>query len=79
MQDGAPYILSLEAGPTEDDERNQGFTFVAKTVFKNKEDFEYYDKECEAHKEFKAKAKSLDVQGMMMIYYTPAIAAGPSL
>jgi hypothetical protein len=48
-------------------------------VFKNKEDFEFYDKECEAHKEMKAKAKNLDVQGMMMVYCTPAVAAGPSL
>jgi hypothetical protein len=39
------------------------------------EDFEYYDKECEAHKEFKVKAKAFDIQGFMMIYYTPAVVA----
>lgn len=74
-QDGKPYILSLEAGPTYEDARNQGYTLVAKTVFKNIEDFEYYDKECQAHKEFKAKGKTLDVQGMMMVFFSPSVAA----
>jgi hypothetical protein len=48
---------------------------VAKSVFKNKEDFDYYDTECEAHKEFKAKAKAFNVEGMMMVYYTPGYSA----
>jgi hypothetical protein len=74
-QDGKPYILSLEAGLTYDDARSQGYTLVAKTMFKNKEDFDYYDTECEAHKILKAKAKSLDVQGVLMIYFTPDVAA----
>ena len=73
VQDGKPYIVSLEAGPTEEDARNQGYTFVAKSVFKNMEDFEFYDKHCEAHHELKAKAKNLDVQGMMMIFFSPAV------
>ena len=78
-QDGAPYILSLEAGPAEHDARSQGYTFVTKTVFKNKEDFDYYDTQCEAHKELKTKAKSLDIQGVMMVYFTPTFVAGASL
>jgi len=74
-RDGKPYILSLEAGPANEDARSQGFTFVAKSVFKNLEDFWYYDKECAAHQKFKANLveKKVKVEGMMMVYYTPAL------
>lgn len=72
-QDGKPYILSLEAGPLFEDVRSQGFTFTAKSEFASKEDMVYYDNECAAHATLKAAGKSLGVEGMMMIYYTPAV------
>jgi len=76
-KNGNPYILSLEAGPTYDDARNQGFTFVAKTVFKNREDHDFYDKDCPAHKVFKQTlaGRGIDVlqQGIMTVFYTPAV------
>jgi hypothetical protein len=45
-------------------------------VFKNLEDMEYYDKECEAHKKLKAKvAAELEVNGVMTVFYTPGLSA----
>jgi len=74
-KDGKPYILSLQAGPAYDDARSQGYTFVAKSEFKSKADMDYYDTECEAHKTLKAAAKKLEVQGIMTVYYEPAVVA----
>jgi len=74
-KNGAPYILSLAAGHAYEDQRSQGYTIVAKTEFKNKEDMDYYDTECEAHKNLKAEAKNLGVEGVMTVYYTPAVVA----
>ncbi|KIW12156.1 hypothetical protein PV08_09431 [Exophiala spinifera] len=50
-QDGAPYIISNEAARVANasEERAQGYTLIAVTTFKSREDFEYYDKQCEAH------------------------------
>ena len=75
-QDGKPYILSFEAGPTSDDS-NPNVNFVAKSVFKNLEDMKYYENECVAHKKLKAKvASELEMQGPpMTVYYTPTFSA----
>jgi hypothetical protein len=74
-QDGKPYILSLEAGPTSDDS-NPNFNFVGKSIFKNLEDLVYYEKECVAHKTLKAKAaRELELQGIMTVYYTSSFSA----
>lgn len=35
------------------EERAQGYTMLAVTVFKSREDFDYYDKECPAHKKLR--------------------------
>ena len=37
------------------------------------EDMKYYDEECEAHKTLKVNAKTLGIEGMMMIYYDPVV------
>lgn len=64
----------MEAGPLEPDARSNGYTFVSKTVFKNREDFDFYDNECEAHKELKTRAKKLGVEGPpQMIFFTPTV------
>lgn len=74
-QDGKPYILSIEAGPTSDD-ANPNFNFVGKSVFKNLEDMRYYENECVAHKTLKAKAASeLELEGIMTVYYAPTFSA----
>ncbi|KAH8698700.1 hypothetical protein BGW36DRAFT_376622 [Talaromyces proteolyticus] len=72
-KNGKPYILSVTAGSTFDDQRNQGFTVAVISSFASLEDFEYYDKECEAHAALKPVANSMH-QGIMMAYFNNAVA-----
>ncbi|KAH7346954.1 stress responsive A/B barrel domain-containing protein [Pyrenochaeta sp. MPI-SDFR-AT-0127] len=65
---GEAYILSVEAGITQQDQRAQGYTIVATSTFKSKEDFDYYDKECKAHDELRTFARSVQ-QGFCMVYF----------
>lgn len=67
-KNGEQYILSVEAGTTQDDQRAQGYTIVATSTFKDKEDFDYYDKECKAHDELRTFARSVS-QGFCMVYF----------
>ncbi|KIW94240.1 uncharacterized protein Z519_05556 [Cladophialophora bantiana CBS 173.52] len=55
QKDGKPYILSNEATRVlnSSEERSQGYTLVAVTTFKSREDVEYYDKGCAAHKKLR--------------------------
>jgi len=78
-RNGSPYILSLAAGPAKPDERSQGFTFVAKSEFKNMDDWKYYDVECEAHKTLKKGAATLGVEGILTVYYEPGVLAGQGI
>jgi hypothetical protein len=71
-QDGSPYIVSVKAGKTFADQRAQGYTIAVMTTFASKEDFEYYDTACEAHKELKAFAASVH-QGNLMVYFHSAL------
>ncbi|RGP78399.1 stress responsive a b barrel domain-containing [Fusarium longipes] len=68
VKDGKPYISSVEAGKASSDQRAQGFTVVAISRFNSKEDFNYYDTECEAHLELRGFAKNVN-QGFAMIYF----------
>jgi len=72
-KDGKPYILALAAGPAYEDVRSQGFTLVARSEFANLDDMKYYDEGCEAHKVLKQGAKTLGVEGIMTVYYTPEV------
>jgi len=72
-KDGKPYILSLAAGPAYEDARSQGYTLVARSEFKDLEDMKFYDDGCEAHAELKKGAKTLGVEGVMTVYYTPEV------
>ncbi|CZR60784.1 uncharacterized protein PAC_10680 [Phialocephala subalpina] len=56
-KDGMPYILSMATGPAQGHVKDQGYTFVTKSEFKNKEDMEYYEKEFEGHLEYKKLLK----------------------
>ena len=55
-QDGKPYILSLDVGQVQNtsEERSRGYTVAVQSTFASREDYEYYDKVCEAHKAFKS-------------------------
>ncbi|PMD27581.1 hypothetical protein NA56DRAFT_615380 [Hyaloscypha hepaticicola] len=72
-KDGKPYILSLVAGQAHDDQRSQGYTVAAKSEFSTLEDMKYYDTDCEAHQTLKAGVKSLGVEGIMTVYFPPAV------
>ncbi len=72
FQDGKPYILSLEAGASMEDPRNQGYTLAVTSKYASKEDMDYYDNECEAHKHLKSYAKPM-VQGVMTVFFEDAI------
>ncbi len=73
LQDGKPYILSLVAGQAHDDQRSQGYTVAAKSEFTTLEDMKYYDTDCEAHQTLKAGVKSLGAEGIMTVYFPPAV------
>jgi hypothetical protein len=74
-QDGKPYILSMQAGRTRAHVNiDQGYTLVAKTVFKSMEDVEYYIDGCEAHQAFKVYLKeNATPEGLMSICFTPEV------
>lgn len=67
-QDGKPYILACEAGETAPEPRAKGWTIAAKTTFATKEDMDYYDNECEAHKQLKVVAKPV-VEDLMAVWF----------
>jgi Stress responsive A/B Barrel Domain len=74
QQNGVPYIVSMQAGPAYGAARDQGYTFVAKSVFQNKEDMEHYETKCEAHQEYKDFLKAnVTLEGLMALYFTPSL------
>ncbi|GAB0133500.1 hypothetical protein EsDP_00001907 [Epichloe bromicola] len=76
QKDGKPYILSLAAGPTEEDPRSQGYTVACKTEFASMDDMKYYDNSCQAHQALKATAKDLGVEGILTVYFKPQVIGG---
>ena len=56
IQDGKPYVVSLDVGRIQNtsEERSRGYTIAVQSTFASREDYEYYDKVCEAHKAFKS-------------------------
>ncbi|KAI1263895.1 stress responsive A/B barrel domain-containing protein [Xylariaceae sp. FL1019] len=74
--DGKPYILSMTTGKVMDDPRSQGWTVVNKAEFANLADMRYYDENCKAHGELKAKAKTYGIsggaQGVIAVYFEAA-------
>jgi len=68
VKDGKPYILAVDAGKAFPDQRSQGYTIVAKTTFASKEDMDYYDTECQAHKNLKATMSKLQ-EGVLTAYF----------
>ena len=57
VKDGKPYIVSNVARriTNTDSPLSEGFTISSQSIFKNREDHEFYDKECPAHKELKVR------------------------
>lgn len=59
----------LAVGAPKPDQRAQGFTFAAVSVFESQDDMTFYDNECSAHVEIKGLAKSVH-EGFAMVYFT---------
>lgn len=53
VKDGKPYILAAEAGHAGDEPRAQGWNLAVKSTFASKADMDYYDSQCQAHKDLK--------------------------
>ncbi|EAT86493.1 hypothetical protein SNOG_06662 [Parastagonospora nodorum SN15] len=68
QRDGNPYVQMAAANPSHDDPRSQGYTLVARTVFECKEDMDFYDNECEAHKAIKAVLKPVVAAPPLVVY-----------
>jgi hypothetical protein len=74
LQDGKPYILSMQAGRAQGYARDQGYTIVAKSVFKNADDMEFYEKECPGHEEYKMfLKKNAPVEGLMAVAFQASV------
>ncbi|KAJ4991983.1 stress responsive a b barrel domain-containing protein [Stagonosporopsis vannaccii] len=71
VKDGKPYIQQATAHQPYDDPRTQGYTLVARTIFKSKADMDYYDNECEAHAAIKAFIKP-KIGGPPLVVYMDA-------
>ncbi|KAL4956606.1 hypothetical protein BDW69DRAFT_181385 [Aspergillus filifer] len=70
-KDGVPYILSMQAGRAEGSVREQGYTFVTKSVFKSMDDMRYYEKDCPAHNEYREfLKKNAPAEGLQTVYFT---------
>ncbi|KAL4937759.1 hypothetical protein BDV06DRAFT_226661 [Aspergillus oleicola] len=70
QKDGAPYILSMQAGRAEGSVREQGYTFVTKSVFKSMDDMRYYEKDCPAHNEYREfLRKNAPAEGLQTVYF----------
>ena len=67
-QDGETYILACEVGEAGQDPRSKGWTVAANCRFASKADMDYYDNECEAHKELKAVAKPV-VEDVLTVWF----------
>ncbi|KAI2293176.1 hypothetical protein LOZ03_002311 [Ophidiomyces ophidiicola] len=68
LKDGKPYIRSVRAGHTFEDQRRQGYTLAVVSQYDTVEDMNYYDNECQAHVNLKSAAKDLH-QGVMVVYF----------
>jgi hypothetical protein len=67
----------MQAGLANGHVKDQGFNFVAKSVFKKKEDMVYYETECEGHNAYKVFLKeNALVAGVITAYFTPGFSYG---
>ncbi|EXJ94474.1 hypothetical protein A1O1_02870 [Capronia coronata CBS 617.96] len=66
--------MSMEAGPTQGPARDRGYTFVTKSVFRNKSDMDFYEKECPAHEGYKAFLReNAPVEDLTTVCFSPEV------
>ena len=64
----------MQAGPAYGTMRDEGYNFVAKNVFRNKADMDYYETECEAHSEYREFMKeNAAIGGLKTMYFNPSL------
>lgn len=65
----------MECGLAGEDARNQGFTFVVKTIVKDQADMDFYESGCEAHEAYRKYLKENGVvgDGYVTVCYAPAV------
>jgi hypothetical protein len=67
-------MLLMQAGRASGHVKDQGYTFVARSLFKNADDMEYYLEKCEAHQAFKVFLKeNAPPEGLMSCVFTPEV------
>lgn len=54
------------------DDRAQGWNLAVKSTFASKADMDYYDKECEAHKELKKVTAAMRTD-IVMVWFESAL------
>jgi hypothetical protein len=60
----------MEAGAARGSVKDQGYTFVTKSVFKDQADQKFYENECPAHNEYKIFLKEkAPVSGLMSVNF----------
>ncbi|KAF9889832.1 hypothetical protein FE257_006922 [Aspergillus nanangensis] len=70
QKNGVPYILSMQAGAARGSARDQGYTLVTKSVFRNIEDMQYYETDCPAHNRYREfLKKNAPVESLMAVYF----------
>ncbi|KAI2785786.1 hypothetical protein POX_h09545 [Penicillium oxalicum] len=74
-----PYILDVQAGRTLPDARTKGYTLAVKTTFRNLDDMEFYDSDCETHKRLKSVAAPLREGDVFVAYFEDEVALASSV
>ena len=73
-QNGKPYILSMQAGPSQGAVLAQGYNFVTKSVFSNADDMKFYEVECEGHQAYKVFLKeNAPVEGILACCFVAGV------
>lgn len=72
-KDGKPYILAAEAGHAGQEPRAQGYTLAVKSTFASKADMDYYDKECQAHKDLKVVSGAVKEGEALTVWFESAL------
>lgn len=78
-QNSEPYILDVQAGRTLPDARTKGYTLAVKTTFRNLDDMEFYDSDCETHKRLKSVAAPLREGDVFVAYFEDEVALASSV
>jgi len=73
-KNGKPYIISMEAGVAGGHVKDQGFTLVTKSVFRDTSDMKFYEDECLGHQAYQMFLKKYaPVARLQMVCFEPVV------